>query len=157
MPRALVLILLAACELQPPPKKQAEPPPPPPAAQVEAPKPVEPPPAPPAPAAGSGSAEKVEITAPCLQVAAKLAQLFIDVQTDPGAKSNAEQARADMTRKMGEACTVQGWTDEARGCFLAAKTEPDIRVCEKKFPGGKPATAPAAAPTPAPPKPTGAG
>jgi hypothetical protein len=155
MPRALVLILLAACELQPPPKKQAEPPPPPPAAQVEAPKPVEPPPAP--PAAGSGSAEKVEITAPCLQVAAKLAQLFIDVQTDPGAKSNAEQARADMTRKMGEACTVQGWTDEARGCFLAAKTEPDIRVCEKKFPGGKPATAPAAAPTPAPPKPTGAG
>jgi hypothetical protein len=140
----VTLILLAACELQPAPKKQAPPPPP-----AEAAKPVEPPPqvadaavAIEAPAAGSGSAAKVEITAPCMQVAAKLAQLFIDLQTDQGAKANAEQARGDMTRKMGEACTVQGWTEAARACFLAAKTELDIRACEKKFPPPRPQNPP---------------
>jgi hypothetical protein len=88
--------------------------------------------------AGAGSAAKIEITAPCLEVAAKLAQLFIDLQKDPGAKSNAEQARGDMTRKMGEACTVQAWTVEARACFLASKSEADIRACEKKFPAPQP-------------------
>lgn len=133
--QSLVLVLCAACELQPAPKKQPPPPPPP---AAEAAKPVEAPPPPPPPseaAAGSGSAaKKIEITAPCMEVAAKLAQLFIDLQTDPGAKSNAEQARGDMTRKMGEACTVQPWSEEARKCYLAAKSEPDIRECEKKFP-----------------------
>jgi hypothetical protein len=152
--RAFALALLAACELQPAPKKQAAPPPPPPAEQVEAAKPVE---APPGPiAAGSGSAAKIEVTAPCMEVATKLAQLFIDVQTDPGAKSNAEQARGDMTRKMGEACTVQVWSADARSCFLAAKSEPDIRACEKKFPPPRPAAPPQqpmppSAPPPGPP------
>ena len=142
--RALALIVLAACELQPAPKKQAAPPPPPPSAQVEAAKPVEVVADAGAAvnAAGSGSAAKIEITAPCMEVAAKLAQVFIDVQTDPGAKSNAEQARGDMIRKMGEACTVQPWSTEARACFLAAKTEPDIRACEQKFPAPRPPTAP---------------
>jgi hypothetical protein len=148
--RALLIALLAACELQPAPKKQAEPPPPPPAAQVEAAKPVESPP-PVAADAGAGSAAKIEITAPCLETAAKLAQLFIDLQKDPGAKSNAEQARGDMTRKMGEACTVQNWSVEARACFLAAKSEADIRACEKKFPPPQPASPPRPA---APPNPT---
>jgi hypothetical protein len=139
--RALGFVVLAACELQPAPKKQAAPPPPPPAAQVEAAKPVEAPPPVADAGAGSGSAAKIEITAPCIEVAAKLAQLFIDIQTDPGAKSNAEQARGDMIRKMGEACTVQAWSAEARGCYLTAKSDPDIRACEKKFPAPRPANA----------------
>jgi hypothetical protein len=117
--RVLLLTLLAACELQPAPKKQAEPPPPPPAAQVEAAKPVESPP-PVAADAGAGSAAKIEITAPCLETAAKLAQLFIDLQKDPGAKSNAEQARGDMTRKMGEACSAEL---ERRGARVLPRRE----------------------------------
>lgn len=143
-----IVLVLGACELQPPPKQQAAPPGPPPAAQVEAqaPKPVEAPaptPAPPAPPPQAGSAAgsaapKIEITAPCMEVAAKLAQVFIDAQTDPAQKSIAEQARADMTRKMGEACTVQPWSDAARACYLAAKNEPAIRACEKKFPPPQP-------------------
>lgn len=145
---AFIVLVLGACELQPPPKQQAEPPGPPPAAQVEAqaPKPVEAPaptPAPPAPPPEAGSAApKIEITAPCMEVAAKLAQVFIDGQTDPAQKSIAEQARADMTRKMGEACTVQPWSDAARACYLAAKNEAAIRACEKKFPPPQPPTKP---------------
>jgi hypothetical protein len=151
--RALVLVMLAACELQPPPKQQAEPPPP--APPVEAVKPVEaPPPAPPPAAdAGAGSAATIEITAPCMEVAAKLAQVFIDSQKDPGAKSNAEQARADMTRKMGEACTVQPWSEPQRKCYLAARSEPEIRACEKKFRAPQPAAPQPAAPQPGTPQP----
>jgi hypothetical protein len=165
---AVLFALLAACELQPAPKKQPEPPPP--AAPVE---PVQPAPPPPAPAdagvADAGGTIQIEISAPCMEVAAKLAQVFIDAQKDPAQKSIAEQARADMTRKMGVACTVQGWSDEARKCYLAAKSEPDIRACEKKFPapaqppkptapvGTPPAgsAAPAAPTAPAPGKPPG--
>ena len=142
-----IVVALGACELQPPPKKQAEPAQ---EAQPQAQKPVEappqptpPPPAPP-PEAGSGAGSaaaappKIEITAPCMEVAAKLAQVFIDGQTDPAQKSIAEQARADMTRKMGEACTVQPWSEGARKCYLAAKNEAGIRACEKKFPAPQP-------------------
>jgi hypothetical protein len=139
-----IVIALGACELQPPPKKQAEPAQ---EAQPQVQKPVEAPPQPtpppPPPEAGSGTgsgavAPKIEITAPCMEVAAKLAQVFIDGQTDPAQKSIAEQARADMTRKMGEACTVQPWSEGARKCYLAAKNEAAIRACEKKFPAPQP-------------------
>jgi len=140
--RALALILLAACELQPAPKQQAAPPPPPPAAQVEAPKPVAPPPTPPA-GAGSAVAPKIEVTAPCLEVGAKVASVFIDNATDPGQKSIYEQERANMTRKTAEACTTQGWSDEARTCYLATKTPAEIKACETKFPRPAPPPRPA--------------
>ena len=127
MRRALPLLLLAACELQPAPKKQAAPPPPPPTAQVEAAKPVEQPPPPP-------TAPKLEINAQCLEVSAKIASVFIDSATDPGQKSIYEQDRANMSRKMGEACMLQGWSDEARACYLASKSQADLKACETKFP-----------------------
>lgn len=148
----VLLALLAACELQPAPKQQVEPPPPP-AAQPEQaqPTPPAPPPADAGVAADAGGTMQVEISAPCMEVAAKLAQVFIDAQKDPAQKSIAEQARADMTRKMGVACTVQGWPDEARKCYLRAKSEPDIRACEKKFPApAQPAKPPAPTGTSAP-------
>src|SRR5687767_10745285 len=130
MRKLVCLILLAACELQPAPKKQPAPPPPPP---VEAQKPVE---APQIPAAGSGA--KIEITAQCLEVAAKVAQVFIDSATDPAQKSIYEQERANMTRKTGEACTTQGWSEDARKCYLASKDPAGIKACEKQFPAPAP-------------------
>jgi hypothetical protein len=155
--RALCLVLLAACELQPPPKQQAAPPAPVPA-QQPAPPPAAPPPVIEGSAAGAGSAgagsgsaaPKIEISAPCLEVGAKIAQVFIDSATDTAHRTVLEQERANMTRKTGEACTTQSWSDQARACYLGTKTPADIKACETKFtppPGAPPAgaTPPAAA------------
>jgi hypothetical protein len=143
--RALAFVLLAACELQPAPKKQPEPPP---AAQAppEAQKPVEPPPPAVAPGVPADAAPKIEISAVCLEVAAKVAQVFIDSAADPAQKSIYEQERANMTRKTGEACTTQGWSEEARKCYLATKTPAEIKACELKFPGRPERLKPPAAP-----------
>ena len=137
MRRAFALLLLAACEIQPAPKEKAAPPPPPPTAQVEAPKPVEPP-----PSAGSGSAlpapPKLEVTAPCLEVGAKVASVIIDNTDDPALKSIREQERGNLTRKTAEGCTVQGWSDDARTCYLGTKTPAEIDACARKFPRPRP-------------------
>ena len=124
---------LAACEIQPPPKQQAAPPPP--AQQAQ---PVEPPPPITADAGVADAAVAVQITPACLQVAAKVAQVFIDAASDPAQKSIYEQERANMVRKTGEACTVQGWSENAHNCYLASKTPQDIKACELKFPGRPP-------------------
>jgi hypothetical protein len=141
--RALCLVLLAACELQPPPPKQQAAP-----QQQAAPTPQAPaqqpaqPAEPPAPeagsaagsAAGSGSAApKIEISEPCLAVGAKVVSVFIDSVADPAQKSVLEQSRATMTRKVGEACTTQGWSEEAQKCYLGTKTPAEIKACEAKY------------------------
>ena len=140
--RLLALCLLAACELQPAPKKQPEPAPPAPPPQEVA-KPVEPPPAVAVVGDAGVDAAKIEISGPCLEVAAKVAQVFIDSAQDPAQKSIYEQERANMTRKTGEACTQQGWSAEALKCYLATKTPAEIKACELKFPGRPPRPAPA--------------
>lgn len=143
MRKLLCLVLLAACELQPAPKKQ------PPAAATPAPAPAPAKPsAPPAPAlpgarttadgagavAGAGpAAAKPDISEPCMAVATKVAQVFIDSAKDPAQKNVYEQSRAIMTRKTGQACTAQGWSEEARTCYLAAKSPADIKACELEF------------------------
>ena len=147
MMRALGFVVLAACEIQPAPKK--EPPSAPPVAVPEAAKPVEQPPPPPA-AVADGGVVKIEISAPCLEVGAKVAQVFIDGASDPAQKSIYEQERANMTRKTGEACTVQGWIEDARKCYLAAKTPAEIKACELKFPSRPPRPQPAGIPAPNP-------
>ncbi len=142
---ACEFVLLAACELKPAPKKQppAATPPAPVTAQPTAPTP---PVAPPegtagAPAPGA-AAPKVEISAPCLEVGSKIAQVLIDGETDPSQKRMLDQERTTITRRSGEACTVQGWSDAARACYLGTKTPADLKACETKF-----------SPPPAPPRP----
>jgi hypothetical protein len=142
--RMVALVLLAACEIQPAPRKQAEPPPPPPSAM---------PPAPVADAAviadaGIDAPPAIQISAECLEVGVKLAQVFIDSAGDPAQKSIAEQERSNVTRKTGEVCTTGRWSENARKCYLATKTPADIKKCEMKY------TPP---PAPPPPPPKGAG
>jgi hypothetical protein len=159
MRKLLCVALLAACELQPAPKQQPAPPAPTPPEPVPA-KPVEPPP-PPVVDAGP---PRIEITADCMQVGSKIAQVFIESAKDAGQKAIFEQERANMTRKTGEACTTQGWNEAARKCYLATRTPAEIKTCEKKHTPPPTAPAPpAAAPTaPAPraetpPAPAGSG
>ena len=139
MRKLIALVLLAACELRPAPQEQPAQPEPP---GAEAPKPVEaPPPVADAGAAvGQGSAAaagsaapRVEISPACLEVGAKVAQVVIDATKDPARKAVYEQERATITRKTGEACTTQAWSDKARACYLAAKTPAAHKRCEAKF------------------------
>jgi hypothetical protein len=142
MKKLVAVVLLAACELQPAPKQEPAPAPSPPAVTpADAPAPVPPPVDAALPDAGP---PKIEISAPCLEVGAKIAQVFIDSAKDPVQHTALEQQRADMTRKTGEACTTQGWSEQARKCYLAAKTPAQIKACETKFtPPPAPAKAPA--------------
>lgn len=154
MRRIAILALLAACELRPAPKEQptSAAPAVPPAADVPAAAAVQRPPEPPPPpvdagvAAADAGAPAVAISGPCMQVATHLAQVFIDAAGDAALKLRLEHERANMTRKMGAACTTQAWSKAARACYLAAKREPAIRACEKKF---TPRPTPAPTPTPA--------
>lgn len=128
MRKLVILTLVAACELKPPPDQQE-----PARAPVETAKPVEaPPPGPPAAAAGS-AAPRAAISPECLQVGAKIAQVFIDSATDEAQRITYERERANMTRKTGEACTSQGWSEEARTCYLGTKSPAEIKACELKF------------------------
>lgn len=124
MRKLMAVLLVAACELKPPPEQEAAPPPPP----AEAPTPAE------APPDGAGSAApRANISPECLQVGTKIAQVFIDSATDPAQRINYERERANMTRKTGEACTQQGWSEEARTCYLQTKTPAEIKECEMKY------------------------
>jgi hypothetical protein len=142
MRKLLCLALLAACELQPPPKQKPAPTAPPSAATTM-------PSAPPAEAADAGApagatAPKPAISAECIEVATRVAQVFIDSAKDPAQRTVLEQERANMTRKTGEACTAQAWSDDARACFLKSKTPAELQACEMQFmpPPPKKPTAP---------------
>ena len=131
--RCLILFVLAACELQPAPKV------PPPAPAPTTAVPATPPgdagvavvadaaPAPSPPAAA-------EVSNPCLETGAHVAQVLVDSAKDPAVKAQYEQARDKIVRATAEACTKQAWSEDARRCFVSAKVENDLRACEKKFP-----------------------
>jgi hypothetical protein len=68
-----------------------------------------------------------------MEVAVKVAQVFIDSAKDPAQKTVLEQERANMTRRTGEACTAQAWSDDARACFLKSKSPAELSACEKQF------------------------
>jgi hypothetical protein len=138
MRRAVVLILLAACEIQPPPKKQPVPvetpaPPPPQPPQV-----VQPPPV--VVDAGTGEQPPIQASKECIEVAAHVVQVFIETAKDPAQGAVYEQERMKMTRATAEACDKQKWSAAAMKCYLAAKDPPTITACENKFPPPPPQT-----------------
>lgn len=144
MRKLLCLVLLAACELKPPPKQQPAPSTPP----VTTPtRPATPPPVVAGGGAAAGTAAgaaapKVAISGPCMEVAAKVAQVFIDSAKDTAQKNIYEQERANMTRRTGEACTAQAWSDAARACYLKSKTPADLKACEMQYMPPPPAKEP---------------
>jgi hypothetical protein len=146
----IALVLLAACELRPAPKEQPAPPEPP-AAQAAAPVDAPPPAVDAGAATGAGSAAagsaapRVEISPACLEVGSKVAQVVIDATKDPAQKAVLEQRRTTITRKTGETCTTQAWSDKARACYLAAKTPAAHKRCEAKFLPRAPSAPPAKA------------
>jgi len=133
--RIALLLLIAACEIQPAPKKQ-------PApvienagsAQPAAPVPAPPPPPPAAAAVSDAGPVAIEASQPCIAVAAHVAEVFIQSATDPAQKAVYEQEREKMIRATSVACTTQAWPDAAQTCYLAAKTPAEIKACETKFP-----------------------
>ncbi|HUS29993.1 MAG TPA: hypothetical protein VMZ53_15915 [Kofleriaceae bacterium] len=133
MRRALVLIALAACELQPAPKKQPVPvevvtPPPQP---VQAPVVVD---------AGAAASDAeapppiIQASADCINVAAHVVQVFISTARDQAQAAVYEQERMKMTRATAEACEKQQWSTAAQKCYLASKNPAEIKACENKFP-----------------------
>jgi hypothetical protein len=129
-PLLALIVLLAACDLQPAPKQapppapvpvQAEPP-----AGSPAPVPTMPHPIPaPVPA--------IQPTAECQQAAIKVAELLIK-DAEPSQKPEMERERVDIVRNTELACTKMGWTSPALACIAQSKTSQDTHACLAKFP-----------------------
>lgn len=134
--RALVLVVLAGCELVP-----APPPAPVPVATQAAPVPHDAAPDTPtaavadagAPAPGD-AAPAIAVTDECVRTSTHIADVLIAGAPDPSLKASYEAARDRIVRATAEACTTQAWSDAEQRCFAQAKVETDLRACEKKFP-----------------------
>jgi hypothetical protein len=126
--RAVVFLMLAACEITPPPKQSPAPP-------VEtAPKVVAAPTAPADAGIVRVIADAAPVTNDCENIGVHVAQVLIESAKDPSLKANYEQARQKVVLATAEACSTQKWSDDAQHCYLDAKVEADVRACEKKFP-----------------------
>lgn len=133
----VLLLLLAACDIQPAPKRQPPPAPTPAPQQPEPPKFVAPSPPPSLP-----EQPKIETTRECIEVGKYVAEVFVASVTDPAQKSVFEQERTKIVKATAEACTTQAWSADARGCYLAAKEPADIKACESRFPAPAPKDVP---------------
>ena len=143
--RALWLVFLAACELEPAPKpKPAPPPPPPPAPVVVA----------PTPDAAVAEAPPVDagmdVSDDCVKVGSHVAELLIADAKDAAQKSMLEQEKVKIVRRTAEDCTRRQWSADAIKCFTAGKTMADLHACEKRLPAPPPAANPPAASPPEP-------
>jgi hypothetical protein len=101
--RVLLVVLVAACDLQPPPPaKQAEP------TQVSS-----------AP----------DVSATCLDAATNFANVFI-AGADQTQRASLEQERARLVKRTEEACAAK-WSDGARACYATAKDLKGLEACSK--------------------------
>jgi hypothetical protein len=145
---ALVLFLVAACDLQPPKREapKATEPAPAPAAAPTAQLPVQPPPvavaidagAPVAVVADAAAAapppvEPIGLSKECTDVAVHIAEQVIKSVTDPAQKAALEQDRTKLVRRAGETCTRDKWSEAARKCFLAANSKDSLEACGKQL------------------------
>lgn len=136
------LSLLAACEIQPAPPRPAGSPAPSPTPPAPTPAPT-PPPA----TIDAGTAPAVRqlppITPRCLEVARHVANVII-ASAEPSQRAIFEAERDRIERSTGDVCTAQAWSEPAMTCYLAAKTQPELKACEAKFPMQPRPPAPAA-------------
>jgi hypothetical protein len=76
----------------------------------------------------------IAVTDDCVRTSTHIADVLIAGAADPSLKSSYEAARDRIVRATAEACTTQAWSDAEQRCFAQAKVEADLRACEKKFP-----------------------
>ena len=123
--RLIAIAVVAACDLQPPPKQAPAPPPP------------ATPAAPATPADASIMAvlaDAAPVTDECENIAVHITQVVIDSMKDAVLKANYEHDKPAVVLGFAQACTSQAWSKDAKQCYMDAKAEADVRVCEKKFP-----------------------
>lgn len=115
-----MLAPLGACDLKPPPKDQ-------PAAPSSAPAPSAEPTPP--PDAAPAAPDAFDVTQPCLDVSAHIADILIKEAKDPGARAALEQDKTKIIRRAAEGCTRDRWPDAAIECFTKAETVVAMEVC----------------------------
>lgn len=136
---ASVGALVGACELKPSPDRGAAPAA---AAPATAPGAVAQPPAPPAPPPVVVPADaappspppadaRMEVSQPCVDVSAHIADVLLASATDPAQKAAIEQGRTRIIRRSAEACTRDAWKPEVFACFTKATTDDQMRECGK--------------------------
>jgi hypothetical protein len=149
---AVLLISLAACDLQPPPPKPVVPvaaaapsvaptpaPRPVPAAPVTVPppapvpaQPMQPPPPPvPIPNGQGGSAyAPPPVSAACEAAGTHIADVLI-ANADPAQKAVLQQDRPRLLKASGQSCAKNAWNDAKISCFNAATTMATLDTCNK--------------------------
>ncbi len=128
MVRILLLLVMAlgACDLRPPPPKTSAPP-------TTATPTALPPPPPSLSDAGmdepASTPDAMETSLPCNEVGTKIAASIIEGAQDPQQKSQLQQERDRIVRRVAEACTRDQWTAPQRECFLKATTPETMQEC----------------------------
>lgn len=82
----------------------------------------------------------------CLQIGVKLAEIIISATSDPTQKAAYEQERTKLVKRFSENCQREGWPEQTRTCFMAAKSPADVELCSRDLakpapPAPKPPTA----------------
>jgi hypothetical protein len=133
--KALLFVVITACEFQPAPPPAPAPVAKPLDAAAASVAPV------PAADAGAGdtslrpdAAAQIAVTDDCVRTSTHIADVLIAGAADASLKSSYEAARDRIVRATAEACTTQAWSDAEQHCFALAKVEADLHACEKKFP-----------------------
>lgn len=136
----VVVLVLAACDLQPAPKREpapasATPTPPGPAPSVPAAVAIDAGAAPFAPTDAAAPVrppvDAMEVSDTCVTVSAHVADVVIADVKDPAHKAVYTQERARMIRRSAEACTRDAWSSERIACYLKTKTQRDIQDCNE--------------------------
>ena len=147
---ALVL-MLAACELQPAPPPSASRSPSTPQAgsavptepsQAAPPALPQPPPPQPQPQAPADAGVRPPPSEPCMAIGQHVATILI-AEAPPAQQMAFEQDRDKIARSTADACTAQAWSADALKCYAVANTGVALKQCETRF---RPSPTPDAAP-----------
>jgi hypothetical protein len=124
-----LLMLLAACELEPAPKAKPTAGSGSAAAGSAAPAPAPTPTPPPTPS----PAPPPPLVDACTDAAVRYVEIGIENAKDPQLRQSLEIERARTVLRIETGCRAQKWSTEITDCYKAAKTPADLQVCTKKL------------------------